>query len=78
MAIRELNRKEFDEYAFKHPYRSFYQTSQYGTLMSKHGYKPIYVGLDDGSSIKAATLILVKIKAGIKLGYAPRGYHRFW
>ena len=74
MAIRELSKREFDEYAFKHPYRSFYQTSQYGTLMSKHGYNPIYVGLDEGGIIKAATLILVKVNAGIKLGYAPRGY----
>ena len=41
MAIIELSRKEFDEYAINHPYRSFYQTSQYGTLMSKHGYKSL-------------------------------------
>ena len=74
MTIRELNKKEFDEYAFNHPYRSFYQTSQYGTLMSKHGYQPLYIGLNESGNIKAATLILIKIKAGIKLGYAPRGY----
>lgn len=74
MAIRELSKREFDEYAFKHPYRSFYQTSQYGTLMSKHGYSPIYVGYDEAGMLKAATLILIKIKAGMKLGYSPRGY----
>lgn len=74
MAIIELGRKEFDEYAFKHPYRSFYQTSQYGTLMSKHGYKPMYVGFDEGGEIRAAALILVKTQAGIKLGYSPRGF----
>ena len=74
MAIRELDRKEFDEYAFKHPYRSFYQTSQYGTLMSKHGYSPLYIGLDEGGEIRAAALILVKSQAGIKLGYSPRGF----
>lgn len=74
MAIIELSRKEFDEYAFKHPYRSFYQTSQYGTLMSKHGYSPLYIGLDEGGEIRAAALILVKTQAGIKLGYSPRGF----
>ena len=74
MAIRELDRKEFDEYAFKHPYRSFYQTSQYGTLMSKHGYSPLYLGLDEGGEIRASALILVKTQAGIKLGYSPRGF----
>lgn len=74
MAIIELSRKEFDEYAFKHPYRSFYQTSQYGTLMSKHGYSPLYIGLDEGGALRAAALILVKTQAGIKLGYSPRGF----
>lgn len=74
MAIIELGRKEFDEYAFNHPYRSFYQTSQYGTLMSKHGYSPIYVGLDEGGMIRAAALILIKSQAGIKFGYSPRGF----
>lgn len=74
MAIKELNRKEFDEYAFKHPYRSFYQTSQYGTLMSRHGYKPLYVGLDEAGNLRGAALILIKTQAGIKLGYSPRGY----
>jgi len=74
MAIIEMDRREFDEYAFKHPYRSFYQTTQYGTLMSKHGYKPIYLGLDEGGEIRAAALILVKNQFGIKLGYSPRGF----
>ena len=74
MAIRELSKREFDEYAFNHPYRSFYQTSQYGTLMSKHGSKPLYIGLDDYGQIRAAALILIKSNAGIKLGYCPRGF----
>jgi len=74
MGIIELNRKDFDEYAIKHPYRSFYQTSQYGTLMSKHGYKPLYVAYDEGNYISAAALILVKKQLGITIGYSPRGY----
>ena len=74
MAIIELSRKEFDEYAFKHPYRSFYQTSQYGTLMSKHGYKPLYIGFDDNGILSAAALILVKTQFGMSYGYSPRGY----
>ena len=74
MAIRELSKREFDQYAFNHLYRSFYQTSQYGTLMSKHGYNPLYVALDEYGEIKAATLVLIKVQAGIKLGYCPRGY----
>ena len=74
MAIIELGRKEFDEYAFKHPYRSFYQTSQYGTLMSKHGFKPLYVGMDEGGQIRAAALILITKHLGVNLGYSPRGF----
>lgn len=74
MAIIELSMKEFDDYAIKHPYRSFYQTSQYGTLMSRHGYKPIYIGYDEGGYIGAAALILIKSQLGITYGYSPRGY----
>ena len=75
MPIIELSRKEFDDYAIKHPYKSFYQTSQFGTLMSKHGCSPIYVGLEEGGEIRAAALIFVKEQIfGIKYGYSPRGY----
>ena len=74
MTIVELVKKQFDEFAMNHPYRSFYQTSQYGTLMSKHGYTPLYVGFDEGRELKAAALILVKTRVGVKLGYSPRGF----
>lgn len=74
MTIVELGKKQFDEFAMNHPYRSFYQTSQYGTLMSKHGYTPLYVGFDEGRELKAAALILVKTRVGVKLGYSPRGF----
>lgn len=75
MRIYELGRKEFDDYAIKHKYSSFYQTSQYGTLMSKHGFKPLYIGFEDGGEIKAAALILIKtVLLNITIAYSPRGY----
>src|SRR5574344_65402 len=75
MQIVELSRRDFDAYAFKHPYRSFYQTSQYGTLMSKHNFTPLYIGLHDGSELKAAALILIKnIVFNTNIAYCPRGY----
>ncbi|HOO67757.1 MAG TPA: peptidoglycan bridge formation glycyltransferase FemA/FemB family protein [Bacilli bacterium] len=75
MKIVELDKKQFDDFAIQDKYRSFYQTSQYGTLMSKHGFKPIYVGLDDGGELKVAALILIKnLIFGLKFGYSPRGY----
>ena len=75
MRIVELNRKEFDDYAINHKYRSFYQTSQYGTLMSKHGYEAMYLGLEDNGRINAAALILIKSSlVGFKYAYSPRGF----
>lgn len=76
MGLVELGRKEFDDYAINHKYRSFYQTSQYGTLMSKNGYEAKYIGLyDNGGSLSAATLILIKpLVFGSKFAYSPRGY----
>ena len=75
MRIVELNKRDFDDFAFNHPYRSYYQTSQYGTLMSKHGFSSLYIGLEDNGHIIAASLILVKSAIfNINVGYSPRGY----
>ena len=76
MGLVELGRKEFDDYAINHKYRSFYQTSQYGTLMTKNGYEAKYVGLyDNEGKLNAATLILMKpLMFGSKFAYSPRGY----
>ncbi|MFA5602557.1 MAG: peptidoglycan bridge formation glycyltransferase FemA/FemB family protein [Bacilli bacterium] len=76
MKIIELTKKEFDNYAIIHPNRSFYQTSSYGDLISKHGFKAVYIGLiDDNQTIKAASLILYrKIFFHYKFAYAPRGF----
>jgi lipid II:glycine glycyltransferase (peptidoglycan interpeptide bridge formation enzyme) len=76
MKIIELTKEEFDSYAIIHPNRSFYQTSSYGDLISRHGFKAIYVGLiDDNQIIRAASLILYrKIFLHYKFAYAPRGF----
>ncbi len=59
MQIIELTKEQFDDFAFKHKNHNFYQTSQYGSLMNRHGYVDIYVGLwDDNHSIIGASLIL--------------------
>jgi lipid II:glycine glycyltransferase (peptidoglycan interpeptide bridge formation enzyme) len=76
MQIIELNKEQFDQFAYKHKNHNFYQTSQYGTLMNRHGYVDIYVGLlDDAHNIVGASLILTQKKFGnFKTGYAPRGF----
>lgn len=76
MPLIELGLRQFDEFAFKHEYRSYYQTTQYGTLMSKHGYNAKYLGLTDRDGVvKAAALLLIKSQFGsFKTAYSPRGF----
>ena len=72
MQIILLDEARFDQFAVSHPNHNYYQTSNYGRLMTKHGHNAYYLGLaaDDGE-IKAATLIIVKndSKEKRKMGY---------
>lgn len=76
MRIVELSKKQFDEYAITHKNKNFYQTSQYGTLMSRNGFSDIYLALiNDNNRILAASLILIqKLFGNFKSAYSPRGF----
>jgi len=76
MQIIELTKEQFDEFAFSHKNHNFYQTSQYGSLMNRHSFTDIYVGLlNDDNKLTGASLILTQKKFGrFKSGYAPRGF----
>lgn len=75
MQIKEINEKEFDNFANNHILRNYYQTSQYGNLMKKFGYTPIYIAVFEEEKIIGAALILSKyIAINIKYGYSPRGF----
>ena len=76
MEIRQLTTEEFDNFAKNYPYKNFYQTAEYGTLMDRHAFNDYYLGLiDDANNLVAATLILVnRVIIGYKWGYCPRGY----
>lgn len=76
MKIIEISKLEFDKYAYIHKNKSFYQTSQYGTLMSKNGFNDHYIALiDDKNNIIAASLILIqRIVGSFKFAYSPRGF----
>lgn len=75
MEIKEIDCLEFDNFAKKHVLGSFYQTSEYGNLMSKHGYKDLYIGAYKNNILVGASLILTKsISINVKYGYAPRGF----
>ena len=81
MQIILLDEIRFDNFAINHPYYNFYQSSNYGKFMTKHGYNSYYLGLaDDNGEIKAATLMIVKNEKSSKrkMGYAPRGFLIDW
>lgn len=81
MQIILLDEARFDQFAINHPNHNYYQSSNYGRLMSKHGHNAYYLGLvDNTGEIKAATLMIVKNEKNEKrkMGYAPRGFLIDW
>lgn len=75
MRIVTLSSEQFDKFAQSHRYRNYYQTSAYGTLMTKFGYDIFYLGIvSDTNKLIGATLILYKqVFMSNKIAYAPRG-----
>lgn len=75
MVIKEISKDEFNAFSKTHILSSFYQTAEYGTVMSKNGYIDIYVGAFVDDNMIGASLILSKtISLNVKYGYAPRGF----
>ena len=59
MKIVSLSIEEFDSFAKKHKLRSFYQSSSYGNIMKKYGFKPLYIGIKNHQGeLIGASLIL--------------------
>ncbi len=75
MKIVTLSPKQFDQYANKHKYRNYYQTSAYGNTMVKFGYNIHYLGIvNEKNHLIGATLIIYKeVLMKNKIAYAPRG-----
>ena len=75
MKIVKLNAAQFDKYSSNHRYRNYYQTSMYGKVMSKFGYKSQFIGIvNDYNKLIGATLIIYKdVFMKNKIAYAPRG-----
>ncbi len=75
MIISEINENIFSEYAAKHTLKNFFQTKEYGQFMKYSDFSVMYIGAYENGVIVAASLILYKtLSAGIKYGYAPRGF----
>ena len=75
MKVVTLTSEQFDKFAHSHRYRNYYQTSEYGTLMTKYGYNIHYLGIvSDTNKLIGATLLLYKqVFMSNKIAYAPRG-----
>ena len=75
MKIITLQPDEFDQFANKHPYRNFYQTSMYAEAMKKNKTSVHYIGIanDNDTLIGASILLYKEVFMGKKYAYAPRG-----
>ena len=75
MELRELSKKEFDNYALNHPLGSFQQTSFWGRFMEGDKFHAYYVGCFIKEKIVGASLLLsCEIRKKIRVFYAPRGF----
>ncbi len=75
MKIEEINPGSFNDFANKHILKNFYQTREYGELMSHSDFQVMYIGAYKDEVLVAASLILYKsIGPNMKYGYAPRGF----
>ena len=76
MELKELTKKEFDQFALNHPLGSFQQTSSWGRFMEGDKFHAYYVGGFIKEHLVGASLLLsYEIKKDkVRLFYAPRGF----
>ena len=76
MKIVILNKNQFDDYSNNHPLHTYFQSSMYGDLMEKTGFKVDYYGFtDDNNNLIGATLMITqKLIGSHKFAYCPRGF----
>lgn len=75
MKIVALSKEEFDNFAYKHKYSTYYQTSAYAETSRYEGLNTFYIGFVQDNALVGATLFLHKnIYLHYKYAYAPRGF----
>lgn len=76
MELRELTKREFDQFALNHPLVSFQQTSSWGRFMEGDKFHAYYVGGFIKEKMVGASLLLSyeRKKDKERLFYAPRGF----
>ena len=76
MELRELSKKEFDNYALNHPLGSFQQTSYWGKFMEGDKFHAYYVGCFIKEKIIGASLLFsYEIRKKIRVFYI--NYEKF-
>lgn len=76
MKLRDINKKEFEDFCLENEYDNFFQSKYYAELKRLDGYHTYFVGLEENGKIYAATLLLSKNISLFKKRsfYAPRGF----
>ncbi len=75
MKIVALSKDEFDEFAYRHKYSTYYQTSAYAETSRYDGLNTFYIGFVENGTLVGVTLFLHKtFYLYYKYAYAPRGF----
>lgn len=77
MKLIKLNKKDFKNFADKHPQITFHQTEEWANLKKVNNWHAHYIGLEnDNDEIVAGAMILSKTLPIIKkkMFYSPRGF----
>ena len=75
MKIVALSKDEFDEFAYRHKYSTYYQTSSYAETSRYEGLNTFYIGFVENGTLVGVTLFLHKtFYLYYKYAYAPRGF----
>ena len=60
MKIVALSKDEFDEFAYRHKYSTYYQTSSYAETSRYEGLNTFYIGFVENGTLVGVTLFLHK------------------
>ena len=76
MRLRDINKKEFENFCVKNKQDNFFQSKYYAELKRIEGYHTYFIGLEQDGNILAATMLISKNISIFKkrMFYAPRGF----
>lgn len=76
MRLREINKKEFENFCKQSSQDNFFQSKYYAEIKRKEGYHTYFVGLDQNGNLRAATMLISKDVTIFKkrMFYAPHGF----